>query len=56
MQKYLYTNDDLNAFRDALHIIRRVQEKIETDEKAYTRLDDIMCAIEDVISDIEGNP
>lgn len=49
-----YTTEDIQDLKFSVSRLREVQMRIESDDEAYKRIDDIMGNIEMLIDEVEG--
>lgn len=54
MTKHKYSSGDIIQMKNAVSILRKLQEKIEDDKEAYEEIDTSMCLIEGMIDRAEG--
>lgn len=54
MARHKFTVQDISEMKDALHVLRKIQERVEDDQKAYAFIDSLMNPIEDAIDEIEN--
>ena len=53
MTKHVYTPSDIIKMKDAVSILRKLQEQIEDDSEAYQAIDAAMSGIEMIIDSAE---
>ena len=54
MTKHVYAPSDIIKMKDAVSILRKLQEQIEDDNEAYGEIDGAMSGIEMIIDRAEG--